>query len=226
MKKINELTEQEILELTSEDISNIIKLRKAEEGIKFIPAPVKPELFNIEPPDMVVYSCELLGQFSFTSASDMDELVSLIQSKQNKFLVDYNYNVLSSEYKFATEKLSKYSTDWSEIKSQKVYSIGLYNNIVDRAKQNKKMKEEYDKAYQEYTSALDESKWIEDEINERVKEVREKYYELNNHCYRFRYDYMPLANNDETIAMNFMDRAYHITDEQKEYVLSHYQDAQ
>jgi hypothetical protein len=222
MKKITELTEQEILALTNEDILTMIKFRKAEEGVKFIPAPPKPELFEIEPPDMVVYSCELLGTFAFTSVNDMEELVSFIKSKQGKVNVDYNYGVLDSNFKFATEKLCKYSADWSEIKSQKVYSVALYNQIVDKAKQNKKMQEEYDKAYKEYCASIDDSKWIEDEINDRVRQVRDKYYELNNHCCRFKNDYMPLANNDETVAMNFMDRAYHLTDEQKEYVLANY----
>jgi hypothetical protein len=226
MKHINELTEQEILALTNEDVLTMIKLRKAEEGIKFIPEPPKPELFEIEPPDMVVYSCELFGSvIAFTSANDMDEVVSLIKSKQGKFRVDYNYEALgalSSNFKYATENLNKYSNDWSEIKSQKVYSIALYNQIVDKAKQNMKMQEEYDKAYKEYCASIDDSKWIEDGINDRVRQVRDKYYELNNHCCRFKNDYMPLANNDETVAMNFMVKAYALTDEQQEYVLTNY----
>jgi hypothetical protein len=224
MKNITELTEQEILALTDEDVLTMIKLRKAEEGIKLLEKPTEPELFTIEPPDMVVYSCELFGSFAFSSPSDMEELVTFIKSKQGKFIVDYNYGQLDSSFKFASEKLSKYSSDWSEIKSQRVYSFELYNKIADKAKHNKKMQEDYDKSYKEYTAAINEAKWIEDEINDRVREVADKYYSLNRHCYRFKHDYMPLSKNDETIAMSFMVKAYNLTDEQQEYVLANYKD--
>ena len=39
MKKINEMTEQEILTLSEKDVQNIIKFRMMEEGIKVIDKP-------------------------------------------------------------------------------------------------------------------------------------------------------------------------------------------
>ena len=53
-------------------------------------------------------------------------------------------------------------------------------------------------------------------------EVKEKFWKLESYCRKFKYDYLPLSNGDETIAINFMDKAYSLTDEQKEYILINY----
>ena len=63
---------------------------------------------------------------------------------------------------------------------------------------------------------------IEDEINEKVSEVREKYWKLESFCRKLKFDYLPLSDENEEIAMKFMDKAYNLTDEQKEYVLANY----
>ena len=47
MKKINEMTEQEILALSEVDVQNMIKFRMMEEGIKIVDKPKEPELFEI-----------------------------------------------------------------------------------------------------------------------------------------------------------------------------------
>lgn len=52
MKGITEMTEQEILALTEEDVQKLIKLRMMEEGIKIMDKPEVPELFEIEPADL------------------------------------------------------------------------------------------------------------------------------------------------------------------------------
>ena len=54
MKNINEMTEQEILALTEEDVQKMIKLRMMEEGIKIMDRPRVPELFEVEPADLEI----------------------------------------------------------------------------------------------------------------------------------------------------------------------------
>lgn len=56
MKGITEMTEQEILALTEEDVQKLIKLRMMEEGIKIMDKPEVPELFEIEPADLKVFT--------------------------------------------------------------------------------------------------------------------------------------------------------------------------
>lgn len=57
MKGITEMTEQEILALTEEDVQKkLIKLRMMEEGIKIMDKPEVPELFEIEPADLKMFT--------------------------------------------------------------------------------------------------------------------------------------------------------------------------
>lgn len=226
MKKITELTEQEILSLTSEDVELMIKLRKAEEGIRLIPKPKSPDYFEIKPPDKVVYSCTLFGDaLVFEDIEELNKVLDVIKNTASKHRLEYDWEKLGSDYKRAVSELKQpYSGEWHTTTSSHVYSVELYSEISDQASQNKKMKDQYEKELKEYEAVINGAKWIEDEINDKVLEVREKYWKLESFCRKFKYDYMPLSSGNETIAMNFMDKAYSLTDEQKEYVLSHYVD--
>ena len=70
MKGITEMTEQEILALTEEDVQKMIKLRMMEEGIKIMDKPKIPELFEIEPADIQYFSIPLLDGFAFTDINE------------------------------------------------------------------------------------------------------------------------------------------------------------
>lgn len=224
MKKINELTELEIFNLSDSDIELMIKLKKAEEGIKFIPKPKAPSLFEVKEQDMLVYSCSLLGdQLTFESVEEMNTVLNAIKETKSKFRIDYNYNKSDSSKKFATRELKQpYGSEWHTTTSQRVYSVELYNEVIDLLFQNKKLTDQFEKELKEYESLLNDAKWIEDEINEIVMEVKEKFWKLESFCKKMKFDYLPLANDNEEIAMAFMDKAYSLSQEQKEYVLLNY----
>lgn len=226
MKKITELTEQEIKSLTDSDVELMIKLKKAEEGIKLVPRPKQPSYFDISEPDKTVYVCDLFGDdLCFENMDELTKLINLISNSETKCSVTYDYNKAGSEYSYITSKMKTrtYSyKEWSNTSSKRVYSIEKYNSIVDMIAQNKKMKEQYEKELKEYEAIINDAKWIEDEINGKVLEVKEKYWKLENYCRKFKQDYLPLASDNEEIAMKFMDKAYSLTDEQKEYILANY----
>lgn len=50
MKRITEMTEQEILALTEEDVQKLIKLRMMEEGIKIMDKPEVPNCLRLNQP--------------------------------------------------------------------------------------------------------------------------------------------------------------------------------
>ena len=69
---------------------------------------------------------------------------------------------------------------------------------------------------------MDESRWVKDEINEKVSIVREKYYKMDNYVNSFKNDYLKLANDDENIAMAFLNKAYNLSNEEQKYVFENY----
>lgn len=100
MKGITEMTEQEILALTEEDVQKMIKLRMMEEGIKIMDKPKIPELFEIEPADIQYFSIPLLDGFAFTDINEATKVAEILKSAKSLRKVDYDWNKLGSDYKF------------------------------------------------------------------------------------------------------------------------------
>ena len=222
--KINELSEKEILALTAEDIEFMIKLRKAEEGIRFVPRPKEPEYNEIPEPDETVFMCELFGTtLCFKSLAQLTALIDLIYKSDSKCLIDYDYNRGGSEYFYLLSEMKKsYNADWNSTNSKRVYSLKLYNYIVDKIAHNKKIREEYNKENEVYENFLSNSKEIETEIKGKYREVVNKYNNLTSLCLKMKNDYLPLAAGNEEIAFNFLIKAYPMNAEEQGYVLENY----
>ena len=220
MKGITEMTEQEILALTEEDVQKMIKLRMMEEGIKIMDKPKIPELFEIEPADIQYFSIPLLDGFAFTDINEATKVAEILKSAKSLRKVDYDWNKLGSDYKFL-KKSERYKfngiSGWA-------YSDELYAKISNFAAQNKVMKEQAAKDQKEYDEKMQEASGIISEISGWVKEVKVKYERLNRLTYKFATDYYPLSDHNEDMAMKFMAKAYSFTDEEKEYILQNYKE--
>lgn len=220
MKGFTEMTEQEILALTEEDVQKLIKLRMMEEGIKIMDKPKIPELFEIEPADIQYFSIPLLDGFAFTDINEATKVAEILKSAKSLRKVDYDWNKLGSDYKFLKNS-EKYKFD---IISGWAYSDELYAKISSFAAQNKVMKEQAAKDRKEYDEKMQEASGIISKISGRVKEVKVKYERLNRLTYKFATDYYPLSDHNEDMAMKFMAKAYSFTDEEKEYILQNYKE--
>ena len=224
MKTINEMTEQEILALTEEDVQKMIKLRMMEEGIKIMDKPQVPELFEIEPADLKVFTIPLLSNFAFTDMEEANAVAEALMKAKTLRKVDYDWNRMGSDYKYLI-KQDRYAysgdSDFS-IQTGWAYSNELYNKIVDFAVQNKAMKEQAEKDQKEYENQLQEASGIVSEIRERVKEVKIKHERLERLVWKFATDYYPLSDNNEDMAIKFMAKAYSLTEEEKAYILANY----
>ena len=215
MKGFTEMTDQEILALTEEDVQKLIKLRMMEEGIKIMDKPKIPELFEIEPADIQYFSIPLLDGFA-----------EILKSAKSLRKVDYDWNKLGSDYKFL-KKSEKYKFNGNsdfDIISGWAYSDELYAKISNFAAQNKVMKEQAAKDQKEYDEKMQEASGIISEISGWVKEVKVKYERLNRLTYKFATDYYPLSDHNEDMAMKFMAKAYSFTDKEKEYILQNYKE--
>ena len=224
MKKINEMTEQEILAMTEEDVQKLIKLHLMEQGIKLLEKPKKPELFEIEPADIECYTIPLLDGFAFTNREEAEKVQEALRNATSLRKVEYDWNKFNGEYKYL-EKKKRYSykgeSDFA-IQSMFVYSPELYNKIVDFVVQNKAMVEQVAKDQQEYDENLKNSADAISEIRKRVSDIRNKYARLDDLSRRFSVDYYPLSDNNEEMAIKFLEKAYSLTEEEKEYILNKY----
>lgn len=224
MKKINEMTEQEILALSEQDIQNMIKFRMMEEGIKIIDKPKKPELFEIEPADKKVYVIPILNGYAFTDFAEAQKVSEALQNAKSFRKVDCDWGKLGSDYQYL-EKKKRYTFDPSGdfgVNEVYVYSNELYAKIVDFAVQNKAMTKQVEEDLKAYDDAYAAASDITLEIRERVEEVREKAARLERLMQKFADDYYPLSDNNEDIAIKFMEKAYSLTEDEKKHILENY----
>ncbi len=224
MKRINEMTEQEIIALSDEDVQKMIKVRMMEEGIKLLDKPKVPELFEIEPTDIQYFSIPLLEGFAFTNLEEATKVAETLKNAKSLRKVDYDWNKLGSEYKYL-KKSERYKFNGNsdfDILPGWAYSNELYAKISSFAAQNKVMKEQAEKDLKEYEKQLSESAELIQEITGRVREVRNKYDRLETLSRKFATDYYPLSDNDEDMAMKFIAKAYTLNDEEQSFVRSNY----
>lgn len=231
MKHIDELTEQEILALTKDEIDYLINVRIAEEGIKFIPYPTSPILPVIPKPTICVYTCNLFGDdLVFTDIEELQKVLQLLESCKSKCSIDSDYNLPEeSRYKISSKLKTRYSTYssnslWDSINTIKVYTNAKYLDIRDIAMANNKLQDEYKSDLKEYKDTIEKSKDIRSEIYDIIHEVSSKYDTYNKYIDLLVNTYLPIAKGDLEIAINFLDKAYNLTPDQKTYVLEHYND--
>lgn len=226
MKKINEMTEQEILALSEVDVQNMIKFRMMEEGIKIVDKPKEPELFEIEPADQKVYKIPFLDDYAFTDFNDAQNVAEALRKAKSLRKVEYDWSKLGGEYKYLVQK-ERYtynSNDDFGINVSHVYSNELYSKIVGLASQNRAMKDQVAKDLKAYEEAYNSASEITLEIQEKVNEVKEKDAKLKRLTSKFAFDYFPLSGDNESVAIKFMSKAYSLTDEEQKYILEHYKE--
>lgn len=221
MKRFKELTEKEILLLSRESIEKFINYEMMIEGIKLSEekAPKKPVIKY----DMKVYTIEGFDGYCFLSMQDAEKVASLIKTSSvmkienvwslyDKYVSDVNYNGIFS-------------------KPFEVKSVECYKS--DTIKMHKEEINKYDKAMAEYNKKAPErernelrAKEIKDEIYSEVDRVKNKYDEANQLANIFLYEYCPLSDNDPSVAIKFMSKAYELSQWQEEYILSKFEEKQ
>jgi hypothetical protein len=226
MKKINEMTEQEILALSEKDIQNMIKFRMMEEGIKIVDKPKNPELFEIEPADLKVYNIPILDNYAFMDFAEAQRVSEALKNAKSFRKVDYDWNKLGSQYKYL-EKKERYTynnLDDFGVNEIHVYSNGLYANIVDFAAQNKAMSKQAEADMKAYNDAYAAASDITIEIRNRITEVREKTERLERLTRKFANDYYPLSDNNEKMAIKFMSKAFSLGEDEQKHILANYKE--
>ena len=216
MKKINELTEQEILDLTEGQIQNMIRFEAAEQGIKLLPYPTRPTYKAIPTPTKKVYSLSGLYSIAFSDISIPQQIQEIIKSATERFSIEYKNDFYSYKY------MKKSSAKVDEIKIDEVYEESQIESVLADLKGNTDLKKQYDSALTDYNENQGGIDAISKEIYDVIWAIREKYDTLSRYCGLYKNDYLPLANNDKTVAMNFLVKAYGLTEEQQQYVSENY----
>lgn len=227
MKNINELSELEIRNLTDEDVELMKRLALAEAGCRIIDRPKDVELFDIPEPDVAVYYIPYFDT-GFKDRDEAEQFLSLVLRCKSIGFIDYDYQKTDSSTRYFKMQLGKSKSYFDEnqlsVQTKYVYAYDTYCEIAETVRKNKKMTEQLKADQEQYDNHVSKMSEITQEITDRVVEVRMKYERLDDLATRFAKDYLPISENNHDIALNFLCRAYTITDDEKQYIIEKAQD--
>ncbi len=229
MKDFSKLTNEEVYNLTPSDIDMYKKLALAQEGVRFPVEPKKPENENVEP-DIMVYTIDGIsdkwGGLCFESIEDARDFVVLIKKAKGICCKTNN-----GSFSYSTNYLQKgLPLDWQgkepslNISSELIFSKEKFESAKNSIKEYNKAMESYNQAFEKYKKSLAEANDVTNFIDERVEAVVEDFNRKIRLTRLFVYDYLPVAENNESIAMNFLEKAYSVSDDDKKYILEHKDD--
>lgn len=224
MKDFNKLTNEEVYNLTDADINLYKKLALAENGVKF---PVCPECPNSEKinPDLTIFTIDGLTDrwhgLCFREVEDARSFVDLLIKSAPGICYKsstYGQDCYLKEGLPATYDGKQPSLN---ICSEKIYSEEVYSRAKKGIEKFNAEKNAYDKAFAEYEKELYKANEVTAFIDEKVTFVNEDYNRKIHLTRLFVNDYLPIAENNEEMAMKFLKKAYEVSEDDEKYILSH-----
>jgi len=193
MKTFNDLTKEEKVALTAEQVQYYAKIDCANRGVIIPQKPIN-ELQIVTPPTQKYYQ---VGYESFVFETDK-EAQDYIDAK-NKALQTSSVNNSYDSNRFISNKVN----EQKEIKSTVLYTKEEASELKAILEYNAETSKEW-KDYEESLTKYNEiERDIWDEINEiNFRNSREIFYD------KIYNDYLVLAKNNHKIAYMFFDKAY------------------
>lgn len=220
MKQITELSEKEILELTYDELDQMVKYKMAENGIKILTKPSEPDYLSLPQKDWPLYSVGGVDK-TFVMREDAESVANLLNEiKGNSGLVqkesiNYDSN-LSFGKIFADDNYS-----WERIGDVTPIAIWRHETMQsakEAIEKNKETKKSYDVELAEFKEADNQSADIKATIYGLYHDTCKKYREYEDMKYRYN-EYLSLANDDDEMAMKFLKKAYGVNRETENYIL-------
>lgn len=215
MKQITELSEAEILQLTTDQIQKMILFKMAEAGIKILTKPVEPEYTELPKKTVLLYDVNGIS-YLFTEKTTAQDEGQALQAASSKMK---SSSYVGNDY---THKKVK-NLDDNDLKTiGKITEVYLYTTddaiLADEiSRSNKQLKTQYETLLSEFKSNENEADYIRVEIWDRIKTVQAKHNNMAE--MKYQYDrYLDLSEGNKNIALNFLKKAYSIDEETECFV--------
>lgn len=213
MKKINELSDKQVLALTNADLEKMVKVAMAENGIKILSAPVEPVYRELPKKTEKAYSVSGFSPL-LRDKQSAEDLGATIRA-YGKELVKSNYIASSFDIKTLKE-LDKYDS-YGDVKEEYFFSKEDLELLDQITKDNTASKDRYNELLDEYLEENEKASKVSSVIYQLYNSIMDKYYNMNQMKARYE-EYLALADKDAKIAMTFLKKAYSIDPETEQYV--------
>lgn len=217
MKNINELTTEELANLTDVEIEWYKNQICANNGIKIINKPVAPTGSHIRC-DKQAYRIPGIENLTFEDIKDAKAVATAIINSKSLGHTSYyngtnlmekgpskNYNGLPNS--FTPEIIEGYSN--KELADKEAALSKKHSDALTK----------YYTAQKEYTAYIDSRNKAVKEFVEKQKAAKEKYDNQEALVNLYINTYLPLAENNDKVAMNFLKKAYNVTEEDEKVIM-------
>lgn len=197
--RFEDLTRDQILSLTDEDIKYYTQYRLAQEGIVLPPYPgEKPEEIHFPDPTEVVYECRGILLTDIKEAQTLATLESVVYE-------DCDYNVDSSKKYITNEQ--RYGSTNTGVKKRMLYKRSVIEAQKSDLKRNKAEIDAWDSDNSDYNKAVKESESITSFISDICYQVATEDNFINRAISQYE-NLLTLAENNKQIAYNFFVKAF------------------
>lgn len=195
MNRIHDLSQQQLLDLTDEDINRYVDLECAVEGVALLPdlpdAPAAPEA----QPDLPVYR---VSGFMFMDRDKAEEVAEYL-NRQPRMTTTY----IKGPHDWRGPETVEPETSPIEVSTSRYWSRSYYQQHAAALDGYRTAKEAWDKKKSEHDCIVEGRKAHEDAVHEIVGRAWDKHHmERNIHATFERYK--KLADGDHNTALRFL----------------------
>lgn len=217
MKKIDEFTTEELANLTNAEINWYKTKICANKGIKIVNKPIMPNHEHIKY-DKQGYHISGLDYLVFEDVNEAKFISDTILKAKSLRHISYcngvpvmekgpstNYNGMP--YSFIPEVVEGFS------------NRDLAYKQIDLDKKFNDELSKYQKDQEKYNTYLNSREDATKEFVEKQKAAKDKYTHQEDLINIYINTYLPLAENNEKVAMNFLKKAYNVTEEDEKVIM-------
>lgn len=204
MKRIDELTEAELLALTDEQFNRQVDYECAVEGVAMLPPhPGQAPTNTLPAADVKVF--RVAGVYT-TDSDHAAAILELITSKP-LFKTAHAKGYEGPEY---LVPMGENDYSFPGIEKTTVFSPEQWDAIKEDQKAYDNLKKKWDGEMRIYQNAYESRKDIINQLSDRLREAQDNRYRREQIRTEFS-RYLDLAENNTTIAMNFLLKAKPLT---------------
>lgn len=223
MKNWKDLTDEELANLTNEEISKYNRLICAENGIKMLEMPSEPKSNVNETKNLEIFKVDGFGGYLYFSSIDeakivMDCLKGLSTAGTISYFANRKYFEIGTEKDYNNKPMD------ISISSEMVYTKEKAVEIEEKLKDYKEAKKKYDIDFKEYNESYEAKENAIKEFKERYEKACHIMHYRQTLTRIFYRDYLPIAESNEQMAMNFLKKAYTVSEEDEKYIKSYKND--
>lgn len=198
MKRIDDLTETEVLALADAEIDFYVDVASADAGVPLLPPrPAEPE-YEAEPePDQTFYSVSGTDYYF----SNRDEALAVAEAISGSDRVDVGGNPKQAK------PVPSYTSDAGSLAEVRALSAAAYDQHKAALETNKRKRDVYKGERAEYDRAIEKRNEVARDVYDHIAEVRDN--EARRTALAVEMDrYLLLAGGDQAIATRFLLAAH------------------